>query len=446
MDPIGFQKKLDDLVIIVDSITKTMKEKHVDTPHSRIRSSPVHQTFGYCIPKNPTRESQSYSPFTLQYDIVTPNPHQAAVTRFPISVVTPKPVRHTTPTHVSNQEVAPTPSDLHLEHHLASFVGPNRGHHCGRDHLYLSKIRVAAPPCRSSPSLDGRPSIGSSAGSVPHDSPLRPTPLTSLVLDSAIVILVKKCIKKKRSPEPEYIHFMDANDITNNEDFFADETEVIKLDSLHDLNHDLGDLEPLDLDTLVHPDPNLIMDIPLDKVYLDDINLISKEADMILSTMKLNSKDSDLIVTFTGLTSHNSELILDNSECDLDNLELGVTQENLLPDLHPDLSGPEFIDLRIIIQPDPIENINISLEDINDPSSYHTPDFYILPSIFLSFRVKDLLSPSWMTLLDYSTAPRRLSVTLAETPCGDAFLAKDVFIAPPIPVPLNMKTLCPLIL
>ncbi|KAL0906859.1 hypothetical protein M5K25_025388 [Dendrobium thyrsiflorum] len=254
--------------------------------------------------------------------------------------------------------------------------------------------------------------------------------------------------------------------------------------------------------------------------------------------MKLNSEDSDLIIASTGLTSHNSELILDNSDYDLDNLELGVTQESFLLDLHPDLSGPESIDLRIITKSDPIENINILLEDINltlnnsepnledehpkfllesilgvapldlhlkecvspdltylnnpctdlnenispylpvasltvvpafvlkilphllspipagdslgypivvmshDPSPYRDPDSYILPSLSSSFPIKDHLSPSWLTLLDYTTATGRLSMTLAETPYRNTLVAKDVFIATPTPIPLNMETLC----
>ncbi|KAL0918726.1 hypothetical protein M5K25_010750 [Dendrobium thyrsiflorum] len=413
MNPIGLQKKLDDLVNLVGSLTKTTKEKHVDSPH----------------------------------------------------------------------------------------------------------FRVAAPPYRSSPSLDGRPSIGSSFGSVSYDSPLGPTPshlsqpLASPGLDPASEILEEKRIRKKRSPEPETecIHFVDVNDITDNEDFFEDETEAIKLGSLHDLNPALGEVEPLNFNALVNPKSNPIKDIPLDKVYLNDINLISKETDLTLSTMKLNSKDSDLIITSTGLTSHNSELILDNSDYDLDNLELGVTQENFLLDLHPDLSGPESIDLRIITKSDPIENINTLLEDINltlnnselnledehpkfllesilgvapldlhlkecvspdltylnnpctdlnesispylpaasltvvpafvletlphllspipagdslcypiivmshDPSSYHTPESYIFPATSSTFPIKDHLSPSWLTLLDYTTATGRLSMTLVET-------------------------------
>ncbi|KAL0923853.1 hypothetical protein M5K25_004632 [Dendrobium thyrsiflorum] len=499
---------------------------------SRIRSPPVTQTFGYGIPKNPTRERQSYSPSTPQSDIVTPSPHQVAVTHFPTSVVTPKPVRPILPTHESNQGMPPTPSSRHLEHHPASFVGTDRGHHCGRDHPSLSNIRVATPPYRSSPSLDGRPSIGSSFGSVTYDSPLGPTPshlsqpFASPDLDPAS--------KSSLEPETECIHFVDANDITDDENFLEDETEVIIVDSLHDLNPELGSLEPLDLDTLIHPDPNLIKDIPLDKVCMDDINLIPKEADLTLSTLKLNSEDSDLIVSPTKETSNNCDLILNNP--DEDNLDLEVSQLDLLPELDPDLIDPKSIELRVMTIHDPIENTNMSLEDRNlklkdfelnwnneyslillesilgvahldlhlketvlpdwayhitpptdwnenisprfhvvptsnldtlprllspipagdswgyvimvesdDPSSYHTPNSYILPITSSSFPIKDHLSPSWLTLLDYTTATGRLSMTLVETSYRNALVAKDVFITP-TPIPLNMGTLCHLIL
>ncbi|KAL0914244.1 hypothetical protein M5K25_014570 [Dendrobium thyrsiflorum] len=411
------------------------------------------------------------------------------------------------------------------EHHPASFVETNRGHHCGRDHQSLSNIRVAAPPYRSSSSLDGRPSIGSSFGSVSYDSPLGPTPshpsqpLASPNLDPASVILIEKCIRKKRSPEPETecIHFVDANDITDDEDFFEDETE------------------PLDLDILVHPDPNFIKDIPLDKVCLDGINLISKEADLTLNTLKLSSEDSDFLVSPNETTPNNSNLILNNS--DVDNLELEVSQLDLLPELDIDLIDPKSIELRVITKYDPIENTNMSSEDSNlnqkdsepnwnnqhslvllescpldlhlaecvfpdlayliipctdfnvresispylpiatltvvpafvletlphllspilasdypivvishDPPSYHIPDYYIMPSISSSFPIKDHLSPSWMPLLDYPAAAGRLSMTIAETSYRNALVAKNVFIAPPTPVPLNMETLCPLLL
>ncbi|KAL0904288.1 hypothetical protein M5K25_026378 [Dendrobium thyrsiflorum] len=458
--------------------------------------------------KNPICESRFYSPSTHQSDSRTSSPHHTPVTHF-----------------------------------SASFVETNRGHHYSRDHLSFSNLRVAAPPCRSLPSLDGRTSLGSSVGSVHYDSPLRPThnhpsqPLASPDLDPASVNLIENRIRKEMSPEPETecIHFVDANDITHDKGFFEDETEVTKLDSLYDLNPDLGVLEPLDLDTLVHLDPNDIKDIPLDKVCLDDINLISKEADLTLNPLKLSSEDSDFIISPNKTTPNNSGLILNNS--DVNNLELEVSQLDLLHELDPNLNDPESFELRVITNHDPIENINMSSEDSNlnlkdsepnfnneppltlldpnlgvapldlhlkesvlpdwadhitpptdlnenisphfhvvptstldtlprllspiptgdslgyvimfesdDPSSYHTPDSYILPTTSLSFPLKDLPSPSWLTLLDHLTTPRRLSVTLAETPYGDALFAKDVFIAPPTPVPLNKETFCPLIL
>ncbi|KAL0924936.1 hypothetical protein M5K25_005797 [Dendrobium thyrsiflorum] len=528
---------LEDKVFDLHEMVKKILENQIQMAASETKGQ---VTFGYDIPKNPTRERQSYSPSTPQSDIVTPSPHQVAVTQFPTSVVTPKPVRPILPTHESNQGMPPTPSSRHLEHHPASFVGTGRGHHCGRDHPSLSNIRVAAPPYRSSLSLDGRPSIGSSFGSVTYDSPLGPTPshlsqpFASPDLDLASVILIEKCIKKKSSPEPETkcIHFVDANDIADDEDFLEDETKVIKVDSLHDLNPELGSLEPLDLDTLIHPDPNLIKDIPLDKVCMDDINLIPKEAVLTLNTLKLNSEDSDLIVSPTKETSNNSDLILNNF--DKDNLDLEVSQLDLLPELDPDLIDPKSIELRVMTKHDPIENTNMSLKDKNlklkdfelnwnnehslvllesilgvspldlhlkesvlpdwayhitprtdwnenisprfhvvptsnldmlprllspipvgdswgyvimvesdDPSSYHTPDSYILPATSSSFPIKDHLSPSWLTLLDYTTATRRLSMTLVETSYRNALVAKDVFIAPPTPIPLNIPAAVP---
>ncbi|KAL0909055.1 hypothetical protein M5K25_023577 [Dendrobium thyrsiflorum] len=460
--------------------------------------------------ENPTRGSRAYSPSTHQSDSATSSPHHTAVTHF-----------------------------------SASFAETNCGHHYSRDHPSLGNIRVAAPPCRSSPSLDGRPFSGYSFGSVSYDSPLEPTPsypsqpLASPNFDSASIILIKKCIKRKRSPEPEAecIHFVDANDIADDEDSCEDENEVIKLDALYDLNPDLGVLEFLNLDTLVHPDLSLIKDIPLDKVYLDDIKSVSKETNLTLSTMKMNSEDSDLIVSPNRTTPNNSDLTLNNS--DEDNLELEMSQMSLLPELHPAVIDPESIELTIITKPDPIDNINIILEDNNvnwsnfepnldnepplisvkpilgvahlglhlakcvspdlthpispctdlnvregispylpvtsltvvpafvletlphllslipagdslgypivvmshDPSPYCIPDSYILPSISSSFPITDHLSPSWMTLLDYPAATVRVSMTLAETAYRSSFVANDVFIAPPTPVPLNREIL-----
>ncbi|KAL0920038.1 hypothetical protein M5K25_009144 [Dendrobium thyrsiflorum] len=361
----------------------------------------------------------------------------------------------------------------------------------------------------------------------------RDQPLASPDLDPASKILVEKCIRKKRSPEPETecIHFVDVNDITDNEGFFEDETEVIKLDSLYDLNPDLGVLVPLDLDTLIHPDPNLIKDIPLD-FCLDDINLILKEADLTLNTLKLNSEDSDLILSPAEMTQNNSDLILDNSDGNVNNLEWEVSQTNLLLGLNPDSCDLKSLDLRVMTKPDLTENISINPECINltsnnseliledeqpiifwksifgvapldlystvcvlpdvtylatpctdfnireslspflpvasltivpasvptlphllspipagdslgypimvmshDPSPYHIPDSYFLPSISSSSPIKDHLNPSWMTLLDYTTVAGRLTMTLAETSYKNALVAKDVFIAPPTPFP-----------
>ncbi|KAL0928137.1 hypothetical protein M5K25_000004 [Dendrobium thyrsiflorum] len=222
---------------------------------------------------------------------MTPNPHQVIVNqshnliKAHTLIVTPNP---NLPPHISdaNQGVAPSPRDFHLEHHPASFIGTNCGHHCGRDHPSLSNIRVAAPPYSLSPSSVGRSSIGYSDGVVPSNSPLEPTlshpnsSLASPVLDPPSIILTEK---RSPKPETECIHFVDANDITDDEDFFED-----------DLNPKLGGLEPLDLDTLVHFNLNLVKEIPLDKVCLNDSNLISKETGLTLSTLNLKLKGSNL--------------------------------------------------------------------------------------------------------------------------------------------------------
>ncbi|PKU71259.1 hypothetical protein MA16_Dca007256 [Dendrobium catenatum] len=420
-----------------------------------------------------------------------------------------------------------TPSDHHLEHNPISFIGITRRQYYGRDHLSFSNIRVAAPPSRSSPSLHGRPSIGSSVRSVPYDSPLGPTPgppsqsLASPTIDPASMILINNCIKKKKFTEPktEYIHFVDTND---NQDFFEDETEVIESDFRHDLNPELGKLKPLNFETLAHPDPSLLEDNPLDKVCLDD-----------------NSKDSDLIISPTEMILSNYDSILENSNGDMGNLEFEVSQLNL----SPNIIKLEPIDLKVMTIPDPIENICMHLEDSDlafsgsepnwriehprvllesilgvaplelhlkecdfldwtylttprtdlnvrgslspyfhvttltvvppsvmntlpnflslipdgdslgypimvmnqDPSSYLISDSFILPAMFLFFPVKYHLSHSWMNSLDDPVAPRRLSTTITETSNRNVLVAKDVFIVPPTPVPLDLNTLDPLI-
>ncbi|KAH0458160.1 hypothetical protein IEQ34_013475 [Dendrobium chrysotoxum] len=239
-------------------------------------------------------------------------------------------------------------------------------------------------------------------------------PLAFPVFDPTSVILTQKCIIKKSPPEPEteYIHFVDTKVITDNEDFFKDETEEIELDSLHNLNPELGDLEPLNVNTLAHPDPSLLKDIPLDKVCIDDIKLISKETDQILSALKLNLEDSDLFISPTKLTPNNSELILNNYDGDVDNLELEVIRLNLLPNSDHDLVDPESIDLRAITKPDPIEIINMNLEDsslnLNDsePNWKNEPTRVLLESILgvapLDLCLKEGVFLNWT----YLTIPR----------------------------------------
>ncbi|KAI0496422.1 hypothetical protein KFK09_022738 [Dendrobium nobile] len=172
-------------------------------------------------------------------------------------------------------------------------------------------------------------------------------PLVTPILDPASVIIPKRITAKDKLPEPvtECIRFVYTNDITDNEEFFEDETEVIEFDSRHDLYLDLGNLKPLNIDTLTFPYSNPVNDIPLDKVYLDDINLISKGADLTVNTLKLNSEGSDLIVSPTEMTLNNSDLIT-NSDGDVDNLELELSPLNLLPELNPDLIDHKSIDLR----------------------------------------------------------------------------------------------------
>ncbi|PKU74636.1 putative polygalacturonase [Dendrobium catenatum] len=146
-------------------------------------------------------------------------------------------------------------------------------------------------------------------------------------------------------------------DTIDNEEFFEDETKEIESDSLNDLNPELGKQEPLNIDTLTHPDPSLLEDKPFDKVCLDDSNVISKGINRTSNTLNLNLEDPDLVVTPTEMTPDNSDLILesfdlvldnsdlimDNSDGDLDNLELEVSQLNL----SPDLSEIEPMDLRV---------------------------------------------------------------------------------------------------
>ncbi|KAL0905827.1 hypothetical protein M5K25_024266 [Dendrobium thyrsiflorum] len=237
-------------------------------------------------------------------------------------------------------------------------------------------------------------------------------------------------------------YLVDANDITDDEDFFED-----------DLNPKLGGLEPLDLDTLVHFDLNLVKEIPLDKVCLNDSNLISKETGLTLSTLNLKLKGSNLTLDDAEPNLYyKSSFDLLEPILEVAPLDLHL-KESVLPDWAYHITPPTDLNENIsphfhVMPTSTLDTLPRLLSPIpagdslgyvimvksDDPSSYHTPDSYILPATSLSFPVKDLPSPSWLTLLDHLTTPRRLSVTLAKTPHGDALLAKDVFMAPPIPI------------
>ncbi|XP_020678773.2 uncharacterized protein LOC110096947 [Dendrobium catenatum] len=583
MDSIGFQKRLDDLVSLVGSLTKTTKEAHVDSPHSRYvphslshasRKMPhyAYQPRSETNPQRPHLESHyhlptfdgSSDPYYLR-DWVRqledyfeschiPESHQIRIAKshlkgralqFWIKVEDHRESRGEYLTWKDmrrdlNLKYRPSTSDHHLEPHPTSSIGTNRGHYWGRDHPSFSNDRVAAPPCRSSFNLGDRPFSGSSVDSSPYDSPLGSTsnqlsqPLASPVLDPASVLLIEKCINKKTSSEPktECIHFVDANDIKDNEDFFEEETKVNESDSQHDLNPELEKLEPLNVDTLAHPDPSLLEDNSLNKVCLNDSNVILKEANLTLNTLNLNLEDLDLAVTPTKLTLDN----LDDND-----LESEVVKLNLLPDVSPNLTNPEPVNLKVIPKSDSIDDKNMSSEDndlilkVSEPnlnngshlillesilgithldlhfkecdfrdwaylttprtdfnvrenlnphfhitnlavvpsyvmdtipnflspipagdsfgysimvvsqetSSYLVPDSFVLPTMFLSLPVKDNLSPSGMNLQDDTIDPRRQPTTITETSYRSVVVAKDVFIAPPKPVPLGLNTLDP---
>ncbi|PKU61968.1 hypothetical protein MA16_Dca025226 [Dendrobium catenatum] len=583
MDSIGFQKRLDDLVSLVGSLTKTTKESHVDSPHSRYVPHSLSQAsrkvphYAYQPrPETNPRQPHLESPYQLPTFDGSSDPyyfrewarqlddyfeschilesHQLSIAKYHLKgqalqfwvrledrressgeYLTWKDMRRelnlkyrpstygqpadskfrSPPAHQTIGYYTlntPTPSDRHLEHHPTP-CRTNRGPYCGQDHPSFSSIRVTVPPCRSPLNIDDRPFGRPSVGSSPYDSTLGLTsshpsqPLTSPVLDPASLILIKNCSKKKKSTEPEteVIHFVETID---NDDFFEDETEVIESDSQNDLNPELGKLEPVNVDTLTHPNPSFFKDESLDKVCLDD----SRTSNTLIL------EDPDLVVTTTEMTLGN----LDGND-----FELEVNQLKL----SPELNEPEPIDLKIMTLPHHIENISTNLKDSDltlsgfgpnwgighprillesilgvaplelhlkecdfldwiylttphtdfnvrenfspyfhvttltvvptsvphflspipagdsfgypilavgqDPSPYFVPDSFVLPIMFLAFHVKDNLSPSWMNLLDDTVNPRRPPATLTQTSHRSTLVAKNVFIAPPTPVPLD---------
>ncbi|PKU80886.1 hypothetical protein MA16_Dca009298 [Dendrobium catenatum] len=264
-------------------------------------------------------------------------------------------------------------------------------------------------------------------------------------------------------------------------DFFEDETELSDLDSMQDLNPELGKLEHLNVDTLAHPIPSLLEDNSLDKICLDDINLISNGADLVVNTANLNSKVSDLIIPpikNISLNLEDSDLSLKISEPKLNNESPLVLLEYILGvaplELH--LKECDFRDWAYLTTPRtdfivreslspyfPVTTLTVvptSVMDTipnflslipngdslgypiitvsQDPSSYLVPDSFILLAMCLSFPIKNHLSPNGMNLLDDIVDPRRLPTTLIETSYRSALVAKNVFIAPPTPVPLDL--------
>ncbi|KAI0527390.1 hypothetical protein KFK09_002990 [Dendrobium nobile] len=486
MDPIRLQKSLDDIVNLVGNMTRIMTEKPIDYPHSNYVSHSAFQPRPKFKPQRPRFEPPyrlptfdgSLDPYYFREWVrqledyfeshEIPNSRQFSIARSHLSGNALQ-FWMMLEDHKESRGEYPTSNWKNMRRELGlKYLSPTYGHPS------VSNIRVAAPPYRSSPNHGGRPSTGPSVRSNSCGSPLGPTlshpsqPLTSPIIDPASVI------NKKKSSEPktECIHFVDANDINDNEGYFEDETEVIELDPLPDLNPDLGGLEPFNLETLAPLETNIINDIPLDKVCLYNIDLIPKEIDLTLNTIKLKLEDSNLI---TEMNSGNSDL-------EDSTLSRKVFEPNLYQKSSFDLLEPIFgvvpldLPLKEFVLPDwayPItpptnwnENINphfhvgptstlgtiprllspitagdslgyVFMVESDDPSSYHTPDSYIVPATSLFFPVKDLSSPSWLTLLNHLTTPGRLSVTRAKMPYGDALLAKDVFIAPPTPVPLD---------
>ncbi|PKU60952.1 hypothetical protein MA16_Dca028867 [Dendrobium catenatum] len=178
----------------------------------------------------------------------------------------------------------------------------------------------------------------------------------------------------------------------------------------------LGELEPLNVDTLTHLDPSLLEDKPLDKVCLDDSNAISKGANRTSNSLNLNLEDPDLVVTPTEMTPDNSdnsdlildkfdlaldnyELILDNSDDDLDNLKLEVSQSNL----SPDISITEPMDLRVATKPESLsENNTLSLK-VFEPDLSNEPPLIPLKSNFRTAQLE--LYSTECVIPDHTSCP-----------------------------------------
>ncbi|PKU68216.1 Kinesin-like protein NACK1 [Dendrobium catenatum] len=246
MDPIRLQKRLDDIVNLVGTMTRIMTEKPVDYPHSNYVLHYVYQPRLEFKPQRPHLESHnrlptfdgSLDPYYFREWVRQledyfesrhiPESHQVSIAKshlkgqtlqFWMRLKDHKESRGEYSTWKDmrrdlNLKYRPSTNDCHLEPHPTPFVGTNRGHYCGRDHPSFSNIRVAPPPCRSSLSLDDRPFSRSSVGSSPYDSPFG---LTSSQLSQPL-----------------------AFPVLDPPNFFEDETELSDLDSMQDLNSELG--------------------------------------------------------------------------------------------------------------------------------------------------------------------------------------------------------------
>ncbi|KAH0449338.1 hypothetical protein IEQ34_023138 [Dendrobium chrysotoxum] len=201
----------------------------------------------------------------------------------------------------------------------------------------------------------------------------------------------------------------------------------------------IPDQEPLNSDTLAPPDPNLIKDILLGKVYRDDIKLISNKSDLTLNPLELNLEDSDLIdlesinlrvvtkldpTEIINMNSKDINLNLNNSELNLKVEHPRVLLKSILGvaplDLH--LKECVFLDwtyftiprtnftvrecispysyvisltvvptsvmdtLPHLLSPIPAgDSLGYPIMVVSqNPSSYHIPDSSIMPSILLS--------------------------------------------------------------
>ncbi|KAI0488152.1 hypothetical protein KFK09_027979 [Dendrobium nobile] len=223
--------------------------------------------------------------------------------------------------------------------------------------------------------------------------------------------------------------------ILNNSDGNVDnfKLEMRKLKLLLELNLDLSDPGFIDLRVITKPDP-----FEDSNMSLEDNKLTLKD-----SKPKLNPKHSlvllesilgvaPLDVHLTEYTSLDWTYITDLSVRECRSPCLNVTTLTVVPTFDR-ITLPHFLS-RIPAG----DSLDYPLMVVSkDPSSCHIHDSSNMSTMFLSFPIKDNLSPSWTNLLDDTVDPRRLPTTLTETFHRSTLVAKNVFISPPTPVPLD---------